>query len=180
MLQVSRGDFVIQPIHARPAVPYVLSIDPNHKGGDGHSFGVIQCWALLADGRFLLFDQWRGRTHRSLFAAHIRRMKSEYRPVVILIEDNGPALDLQEQIETSRCPVILVKPNGDKLTRLRRNLDLFRNRQVVLRAGLPFMDELFGEFEGFPYGVNDDQVDTATQFFDWVDRTTFRLLRLRQ
>ncbi len=168
VLQVRREDFVVQPIYARPAVPYVLSIDPNHKGGDGHSFGVIQCWGLLPDGKYLLFDQWRGRAHRSIFAAHIRRMKSEYRPVVILIEDNGPALDLQEQIETSRCPVILLNPNGDKLTRLRRNLDLFRNRQVVLRAGLPFMDELFGEFEGFPYGVNDDQVDAATQFFDWV------------
>jgi predicted phage terminase large subunit-like protein len=168
VLQVRRDDFIVQPTYARPAVPYVLSIDPNHKGGDGHSFAVIQCWALLSDGRYLLFDQWRGRAHRSVFAAHIRRMKSENRPVVILIEDNGPALELQEQIETPRCAVILLKPSGDKLTRLRRNLDLFRNRQIVLRRDVPFMEELMIEFEQFPYGENDDQVDAATQFFDWI------------
>ena len=95
-------------------------------------------------------------------------MKSKYRPYVILIEDNGPALDLQEQFNTARCPVILVEPRGDKLSRLRPHLDLFRNRQIVLRAGAPFNNELIAEFEAFPYGVNDDQVDNATQVFDHV------------
>ena len=32
----------------------------------------------------------------------------------------------------------------------------------------PFLNELFAEFEGFPYGEYDDQVDTATQFFEWI------------
>jgi phage terminase large subunit-like protein len=95
-------------------------------------------------------------------------MKAAYDPRVILIEDNGPALELQEQFETSRCPVILVKPRGDKLSRLRRHLDLFRNGQVVLGAGAPFNNELITEFEGFAYGIHDDQVDTATQFFDYI------------
>jgi hypothetical protein len=52
-------------------------------------------------------------------------MKSDYRPVAILIEDNGPALDLQEQFNSQRCPVILQTPSGNKLARLRRHLDLF-------------------------------------------------------
>jgi predicted phage terminase large subunit-like protein len=168
VLQVRREDFVIQPIYAQPAVPCVFSIDPNHKGEHGHSLGVIQCWGLLADGRYLLFDQWRGRAHKTVFAAYIRSMKGKHRPLVILIEDNGPALDLQERFETSRCEVILVKPSGDKVTRLRRHLDMFRNRQIVLRSGAPFVDELIAEFEGFPYGSNDDQVDAATQFFEWI------------
>ncbi len=169
VIQVRREDFVIQPCYFRPPIPYVLSIDPNHKGANGQSFSVIQCWGVLGGHKYLLFDQWRGRAHKSVLAAYIRRMKSEYRPRVILIEDNGPALDLQEQFQTSGCPVILLTPSGDKVARLRRHLDLFRNGQIVLRADLQFMEELMAEFTAFPYGINDDQVDTATQFFDYMD-----------
>ncbi len=166
VVQVRREDFVVQAFYSPPAVNYILSIDPNFKGEDGQSFGTIQCWGLLGDGRYLLFDQWRARVHKSLFANQIRRMKNTYRPRMILIEDNGPALDFHAQFHSATCPVILVRPEGDKLSRLRRNIDLFRNRQVVVRAGAPFISELFAEFEQFPYGVHDDQVDSSTQFFD--------------
>ncbi len=53
------------------------------------------------------------------------------------------------------------------MPRLRRNLDLFRDHRVVLRAG-PFIVELIVEFEQFPYGTHTDQVDAATQFFDYI------------
>ena len=156
---------MIQAFHAPPPIPFILSIDPNFKGENGRSFGVIQCWGVLDDGKFLLFDQWRGRVHKSIFADHIRAMRANYRPQMILIEDNGPALDFQAYFDSSTCPVILVQPTSDKLSRLRRNLDLFSNHQVVLRAA-PFNTELIAEFEEFPFGTHDDQVDGATQFFD--------------
>jgi hypothetical protein len=54
VLQVRREDFVIRTFYAPPAVPYVLSIDPNHKGELGQSYGVIQCWGVLPDDKFLL------------------------------------------------------------------------------------------------------------------------------
>ncbi len=168
VIQVQREAFVVERFYARPAIPYILSIDPNHKGESGQSYSVIQCWGVLNDGRYLLYDQWRGRAHKSAFASHIRRMKAKYRPCAILIEDNGPALELQEQFATSSCPVHLLKPRGDKVERLRRNLDLFRNRQIVLPAGAPFMEELMAEFEAFPYGLSDDQVDSFTLFCDWI------------
>ena len=78
VLQI-REDFVIQPFYAPPAVPYILSIDPNHKGEDGRSFGVIQCWGLMADDKYLIYDQWRGRAHRYAFADRIRSMKANGR-----------------------------------------------------------------------------------------------------
>jgi phage terminase large subunit-like protein len=95
-------------------------------------------------------------------------MRNKYHPRVILIEDNGPALDLQAQFDTSACPVILLQPHGDKLLRLRRHIDLFQNGQIVLRAGAPFNDELIAECVGFPYGAHDDQVDSLTQFLEWI------------
>jgi phage terminase large subunit-like protein len=96
-------------------------------------------------------------------------MKAKYRPRVILVEDNGPALELQERFETEHCPVILIIPSGNKLARLRRHLGLFHAGRVLVRAGLPCMEELMTEFETFPYGDDDDQVDAATQFFDWIE-----------
>jgi predicted phage terminase large subunit-like protein len=173
VLQVRREDFVIQPFYAPPAVPFILSIDINHKGENGHSYSVIQCWALLDDCRYLLYDQWRARAHKSVFAAQIRSMKAKYRPRLILIEDNGPALELQAQFETERCPVILIHPIDNKLTRLRRHIDLFRERQIILHRGLPNIEELFVEFETCPYGLSDDLVDTSTQFFDYIRSNDF-------
>jgi len=38
----------------------------------------------------------------------------------------------------------------------------FRQGRVLLRAGARFLNELFAEFEGFPHGEYDDQVDTVT------------------
>jgi predicted phage terminase large subunit-like protein len=167
VLQVRREHFVVQPFYAPPAVAYVLSVDLNHKGEVGQSYSVIQCWGLLPDA-YLLYDLWRGRVHKSVFADQIRHMKQKYRPRVILIEDNGPALDLHAQFDTAGCPVYLIQPRDDKLTRFRRHLDLFRNGQVVLRAGAPFLNDFFDEHENFPYGDHDDQVDTEVQFFEWM------------
>ena len=50
---------------------------------------------VLQNGRWQVsaFDQWRGRVHKSIFANHIRAMRANYRAQMILIEDNGPALD---------------------------------------------------------------------------------------
>jgi predicted phage terminase large subunit-like protein len=172
VIQVQREAFVVQRFYARPAVPYFLSIDPNYKGESGQSFSVLQCWGLLGDGRYLLYDQWRGRASQSAFARQIRRMKANYRPCAILIEDNGPALELQEQFATPSCPVHLLTASGDKVARLRRNIDLFRDRKIVLRAGALFNEEFMAEHEAFPYGPNDDQVDAATQFFDWIRSNT--------
>jgi predicted phage terminase large subunit-like protein len=168
VVQIRRSDFVIEPIFRRPAVPFLLSIDPNHKGKDGCSFSVVQCWGVLPGRRYLLWDQWRGRVHWSMFLDQIREMKSKYDPQVILIEDNGPALELQSHLQTSRCEVELIAPHDDKLTRLRRHVDLFHDRQIVVRAGAPFTEELIVECETFPYGPSDDLVDAATQFFDWI------------
>jgi len=165
--QVRRQDFVIETFYARPGVPFILSIDPNFRGESGQSFSVIQCWGILEDGRYVLFDEWRARVHKSIFANQIRLMRANYRAQMILIEDNGPALDFQAQFDSMTCPVILMQPTTDKLSRLRRNIHLFRNRQVVLRAG-PFNADLIAEFEEFPYGAYSDQVDAATQFFDYI------------
>ena len=39
-------------------LPIVLSIDPGHRGGDRHSYSVIQAWAA-SEGDYFLVDQWR-------------------------------------------------------------------------------------------------------------------------
>jgi phage terminase large subunit-like protein len=146
-----------------------LSIDANFKGEQGQSYSVVQSWAVLEGGnRYLLYDQWRARAHKSVFVAQIRAMKAKYRPQVILIEDNGPALEFQALFETAGCAVILITPSGNKLARLRRHFDLFRQRRIVLRLGLAFMEEFLVEIERCPYGLSDDLVDSATQFFDFV------------
>jgi predicted phage terminase large subunit-like protein len=169
VLQLGREDFVLQHFYRPPAVSYVLSVDPNYKGEYGRSYAVVQCWGILGRRNYLLYDQWRGRANRAIFVDQISRMKGKYRPRVILMEDSGQGLELKARFENSKTPVELVVPHGDKLSRLRPHLELFRNRRIILRAGAPFVMEFIAEFEKFPYGDYDDQVDAATQFFDFME-----------
>ena len=146
----------------------VLSIDPGQKGGVKNSFGVVQAWAPH-EGKFALFDEWRGQVSYREFRDAVRQFVRQYRPTAILIEatGNGPALlsDIRPQLGME---VISVTPRDDKVTRLRRHRNTLRSGVVVLPETAQWKDEFLEEVVLFPYGAYDDQVDAMTQFLDWI------------
>ncbi|THD61114.1 MAG: hypothetical protein E7813_22245 [Bradyrhizobium sp.] len=169
VLQIEREDFVVEPVYKTPDARFIISADLNQKGEAGASLSVIQSWALLSDRRYLLVDQWRGRATRKMLGKQFRTLSARYNPGVILIEDNGPASELAEMLQRIGYDVQLIRPRGDKLSRLRPHVPLFRDRRIVLPFGSPFIEEFISEFMAFPYGEHSDQVDTATQMFRWVE-----------
>jgi predicted phage terminase large subunit-like protein len=169
VLQIVREDLIVEPVYKTPNAPFIISADLNQKGEAGTSFSVIQCWALMSDGRHLLADQWRGRATRKMLGKQFRTLSARYNPSVILIEDNGPASELAETLHRIGYNVELITPRGDKFSRLRAHVQLFRDHRIVLPAGSPFIADFISEFIAFPHGENSDQVDAATQMFRWIE-----------
>jgi phage terminase large subunit-like protein len=148
VLQIKREDFVVEPVYKMPNAPFIMSADLNQKGESGTSFSVIQCWALLPDGRYLLADQWRGRATRKILSKQFKTLSARYNPSAILIEDNGPASELAERLQRFGYDVQLITPRGDKVKRLRPHVQLFRDRRIVLPYGSLFVEGFISEFPG--------------------------------
>lgn len=87
----------------------------------------------------------------------------QQKPNVILIEDTGFGTALISTLKKRRLPVIAVKPEGDKRTRLLRQISKFTNRQVFILKTAPGRSELEDELFSFPGGRRNDLVDALTQ-----------------
>ncbi len=101
----------------------------------------------------------------------------EQKPNAILIEDTGFGTALIGTLKKNGLPVVAVKPEGDKVTRLLRHMSKFANRQVFLLKSAPGRADLETELFAFPGGQRDDLVDALTQALDhkhvpylWIDK----------
>jgi len=88
---------------------------------------------------------------------------AEQKPNVILIEDTGLGTGLIGDLKQKGLPIIAVKPEGDKVTRLLRQISKFANRQVFLLRGAPGRVDVESELFAFPGGRHNDLVDALTQ-----------------
>ena len=152
---------------ANANLPIVLSIDPAHKPGTGHSFTVIQAWQV-ADGSYRLLDQWREQAaYRDVRDAAFLFLR-KYRPSVVLVEGSamGPALcsDLPEQ---RGLEVISVTPCDAKVERVRKCLRVIHRGWVSLPDRASWRETFLAEAATFPYGES-DQIDALSQFLNWI------------
>jgi predicted phage terminase large subunit-like protein len=149
-------------------VACVMSIDAGMTRGRRNSFSAIQIWCTF-DSEYYLVDQWREQCDfdelRHRFVRYFRR----HRPSAILVEKaaNGPAL-ISVMKPKHRKLVHEVAPKSSKTARLRPHIDTILARRILLPENASWRDEFVAEFVEFPHGDFTDQVDTTTQFLDWI------------
>jgi predicted phage terminase large subunit-like protein len=153
-----------------PDAAIVISVDPADRPGPKHSFTVMQ--ALCSDGDdFLLLDQWRAQTDLETACRALRIGTTNSQPAAVIIEWSGYgsalARDLRKRF--SSLEVRLIPPDGrSKTERLLRHIDLIRYGKIKLPHDAPWREEWDFEFEQFPHGGFDDQVDALTQALDFM------------
>jgi predicted phage terminase large subunit-like protein len=106
-----------------------------------------------------LAGQWEYQDleQRVLSRAHHQR------PSTILIEDAGFGTALIGSLKQKGLPVVAVQPEGDKRSRLLREISKFVNGQVILLRSAPGRAELETELFAFPGGRRNDLVDALSQ-----------------
>ena len=100
-------------------------------------------------------------------------LRDRYRPRVILIEKAGPGYTLLQDLwaEDSLYPRPIGRtPKGSKVDRMVADSAKIEAGQVWLPKDAPWLDTYLNELVAFPHGRHDDQVDSTSQFLNWIAR----------
>jgi predicted phage terminase large subunit-like protein len=162
----SFGTFILAP----PDAPVIISVDPGHRSGPGHSFTVMQalCWA--GEEVFLL-DQWRAQSDVDTACRALRIGTANCRPAAVLIECSGygPVLARSLQKRSRSVDVRLIATeHRSKVKRLLGHVDQIQRGNVKLPHDVRWREAFETEMELFPHGPFDDQVDALTQGLDYI------------
>jgi predicted phage terminase large subunit-like protein len=160
---------VLPPRTARTRV--VQSWDVAATIGDSNDYSVCTTW-LVADSRFYLIDDFRARLEYPELRRKVIALAGEYNPQTILIEEAGFGLTLLQDLRTDLPSHVTqplgIKPVGTKSDRLVAQTAKIEAGHVYLPKNEPWLSDLLHEMLAFPNGRHDDQVDSVSQFFNWV------------
>lgn len=154
-----------------PATKVVLSIDVALKTDPQHDWSVCTIWRQ-ADGHHYLVDVWRQKVTMPDLQKGILALASRHSPHAILVEDVGPGTALKQLLHASGLPVIGRKATDPKEVRLVAVSPYFESGQVWLPEDASWREDLERELFAFPGGPHDDQVDSISQYLNWVREST--------
>ena len=81
------------------------------------------------------------------------------------------AMGLIQQLRSEgKVKPIGVKPQGSKTERAGAVMAMIEAGRVLLPKEALWLDDFMAEVLAFPSGRNDDQVDSMTQFLNWMTR----------
>ena len=141
---------------------YLQSWDTGQKPGETNARSACLDILVHENKYFIahaLVGQWEYHDLEQRVLSHA----DAHKPNVILIEDVGFGTALIGTLKHKGLPVIAVKPEGDKKTRLLREMAKFANAQVFLLKTAPGRADLETELFNFPGGRRNDLVDALSQ-----------------
>lgn len=145
----------------------VQSWDTAIKDKETDSFSVCTTWGVTDSGYFLV-DVWREHVEFPDMINAMNQLAAEWRPDTILIEDKASGQSAIQELRRSTLPVIAIRVDADKIARARAAAPTGEAGKLWLKRSArwaqPFLDELCN----FPKTEFSDQVDSTTQFINWM------------
>jgi predicted phage terminase large subunit-like protein len=138
------------------------SWDPAAKTGEGNDRSACTMWLVVNGDYYLMRARWGRFDYPRLREVALEEAK-KYRPDKILIESNGVGESLFAELKKARLPVVEVRPEKDKVTRMAVQAGKFASRHVFFPRRGRGLAEVEAEFFAFPYGAHDDLVDSISQ-----------------
>jgi len=150
---------------------FVQSWDTASKAGELNDFSVCTTW--LVKGRdYYLLDVWRGRVTFPDLKREVYVRAARWGADVLLIEDKGSGTQLIAQLieeDDSALPRPIARlPKEDKVTRMAAQTDRIEQGHVHIPLEISWLASFRSEMLQFPKGKYDDQVDSVSQFLQWV------------
>jgi predicted phage terminase large subunit-like protein len=156
-----------------PKTRIVQSWDTASKAEEISDFSVCTTW--LIEGRdYYLIDVVRERLTYPDLKRRVIELVRSFGADGLVIEDKGSGTaliqDLQrETIESLPAPFAFV-PEGDKVTRMHAQSAKIEAGHVYLPRRALWFEEFRIELLQFPKGKYDDQVDSMSQFLNWLEQ----------
>jgi predicted phage terminase large subunit-like protein len=149
----------------------IQSWDTASKSKELNDYSVCTSW-LAHGNRYYLFDVLREKLDYPDLKRRVMDHAARHNANSVLIEDKGSGISLIQDIcreNNSGMPnPIGVVPEGDKITRMSAQSAKIEARQVYLPKQAPWLGDLQAELLQFPHGRHDDQVDSISQFLNWI------------
>jgi len=160
-----------------PNLHYIIqSYDTAFSKKETADYSAITTWGIFApdDERpaLILLDARRGRWDFPELKEIALKEYNYWEPEMVLIEAKASGMPLTDELRRSGIPVTNYTPTrgNDKNSRVNAVAPMFEAGSVYYPEGRRFAEEVIEECAAFPFGENDDYVDTVTQ----------ALLRFRQ
>jgi predicted phage terminase large subunit-like protein len=156
----------------------VLSLDTAMKGDPANDYSVGTIW-LNKEGKRYLIEVVREKLDFPRLLNEARSLISRYAPNAVLIEDKGSGTSLAQTLKLEGYPAIIpikVPSSTDKVSRFAAVLPMFEAGDVLFPEDAPWLPDLQRELFGFPHARYDDQVDSVSQYLNWVRTRTSSML----
>ena len=151
----------------------IQSWDTASKSKELNDYSVCTSW-LAQGNRYYLFDVLREKLDYPSLKRRVMDHAARHNANVVLIEDKGSGTSLVQDIGSENTSgmqnPIGVMPEGDKITRMSAQSAKIEGGQVYLLKQAPWLGDLQTELLQFPHGRHDDQVDSISQFLNWIER----------
>ena len=146
----------------------IQSWDTAATTSDLSDYSVCTTWLVKGD-YFYLIDVFRKKLEYPDLIRTIIQQGKKYGARRILIENTSSGVALLQQLRRERTGLnfFSVKPDKDKITRLKNASVEIEAGRVFLPEKAPWLDDFLTEMLAFPGGVHDDQVDSTSQFLNY-------------
>lgn len=142
----------------------MIYADTAQKTKEENDYSVFQCWGKKGDNIYLI-DQLRGKWEapqllqmaESFWVKHSKSKNGSLRKM--MVEDKASGTGLIQQMRQKRMFIGDIQRNRDKITRAYDAAPAIEAGRVFLPRVADFLPEFLREFELFPNGKHDDQID---------------------
>lgn len=167
-----------------PLIPFgikqiVMSLDTAFKESQLNDPSSITVWGVARNRNYLI-----NCINKRLKYPDLKKLVVEtyghYRamglgPVPMLIEDKASGQSLIQDLRAeTQIPVHPVKVTTDKRTRMSTASPLIEAGKVSLPDRAPWLVRYETQIAQFPFGKQDDDVDSTSQFLNWVGKPRFK------
>jgi predicted phage terminase large subunit-like protein len=146
----------------------VISWDTAMKSTEIADYSVGTVWHVQGN-KFFLLDLIRGHYDYLELKRAVLNVKNRWPSSHMLVEDKGSGTSLIQDLRRDGVPVISIRPEGDKVSRLFANQAQFESGSVWFPQDADWMPDLVSELMAFPSVRHDDQVDSISQALTWID-----------
>jgi predicted phage terminase large subunit-like protein len=148
----------------------VQSWDTANKSTELSDYSVCTTWGVIYRKYYLLNVFRQKLTYPDLRRAILEQAK-RYNAKNIVIEDKASGTQLIQDLNSDFVYGVNAykpPPGTDKIMRLHAQTAMFENGFVLLPRHAPWLADYVKELTSFPGTRYDDQVDSTTQFLDYI------------
>jgi predicted phage terminase large subunit-like protein len=148
----------------------VQSWDTANKSTELSDYSAGTTWGVLHK-RYYLLDVFRQKLNYPDLRRAILEQAKRYNAKNIVIEDKASGTQLIQDLNSEfvwGVNAYKPPPGADKIMRLHAQTAMFENGFVLLPQSAPWLADYLHELTSFPGTRYDDQVDSTTQFLDYI------------